>query len=139
MALLRAREAAMRSFRPMLATHDLTEQQWRVLRALAAADGPLAIGEVAERTFLLGPSLSRIVADLQSRRLIDRALSSGDQRRSNLQLAAEGRSLVEQIAPESEAVYNVIEARFDVDRLDRLLRELHDFVGSMDAANTVEP
>ncbi|MFT5000920.1 MAG: hypothetical protein ACI875_001925, partial [Planctomycetota bacterium] len=30
--LLRAREAVMRRFRPMLRLHDLSEQQWRVLR-----------------------------------------------------------------------------------------------------------
>ena len=32
--LLRAREALMMSFRPMLAKHNFTEQQWRVLRVL---------------------------------------------------------------------------------------------------------
>ncbi len=35
MALLRAREAVMRRFRPGLRDHGVTEQQWRVLRALA--------------------------------------------------------------------------------------------------------
>ena len=35
MALLRAREAVMRRFRPGLRCHGVTEQQWRVLRALA--------------------------------------------------------------------------------------------------------
>jgi len=38
MSLLRAREAVMRQFRPSLRRHDLTEQQWRILRALAAID-----------------------------------------------------------------------------------------------------
>ncbi|MDU2926702.1 MAG: homoprotocatechuate degradation operon regulator HpaR, partial [Bradyrhizobium sp.] len=38
MALLRAREAVMRQFRPILRQHGLTEQQWRILRALAAVD-----------------------------------------------------------------------------------------------------
>ena len=32
--LLRARESLMLSFRPMLAKHKFTEQQWRVLRVL---------------------------------------------------------------------------------------------------------
>ena len=36
MELLKAREAAMARFRPMLRSHGLTEQQWRVIRALAA-------------------------------------------------------------------------------------------------------
>ena len=44
MALLRTREAAMQHFRPLLAEHDLTEQQWRVLRALNAASEPIDVG-----------------------------------------------------------------------------------------------
>ena len=59
MALLKARERAMRVFRPVLADHDLTEQQWRVLRALSSASTELDIGEIADATFLLGPSLTR--------------------------------------------------------------------------------
>ena len=38
MSLLRAREAVMRQFRPSLRSHGLTEQQWRILRALLAID-----------------------------------------------------------------------------------------------------
>lgn len=39
MALLRAREAVMDMFRPHLAAHGVTEQQWRVMRVLAELDG----------------------------------------------------------------------------------------------------
>lgn len=34
-ALLRAREAAMSYFRPIVKRHNLTEQQWRIVRILA--------------------------------------------------------------------------------------------------------
>jgi hypothetical protein len=50
MALLQAREAAMQLFRPLLAEHDLTEQQWRVLRALSASDEPLEVGAIVDAT-----------------------------------------------------------------------------------------
>ena len=124
MALLRAREATMRLFRPMLADHDLTEQQWRVLRALAAADSPQSVGAVAETTFLLAPSLSRIVANLEQRGLIDRATSADDQRRSNLALSASGQALVDRVGPRSESTYAHIEAEFGAARLHALMSEL---------------
>ena len=60
MSLLRAREAVMRQFRPSLREHGLTEQQWRILRALAAVD-TIEVTELARTAFLLGPSLSRIL------------------------------------------------------------------------------
>src|SRR5687768_9524932 len=73
MALLRAREAIMRRFRPILGRHDVTEQQWRVLRALDDANGSVTVGELSDQTFLLGPSLSRMLVKLDDRGLITRS------------------------------------------------------------------
>ena len=126
MALLRAREEAMRRFRPLLAAHDLTEQQWRVLRALTAADGRLDLTGLAERTALQVPSASRIVANLEGRGLLERGSAAGDQRRASLGLSRAGRDLVRRIAPHSEAAYNRIEEEFGAERLARLLEELAD-------------
>jgi len=121
MALLRAREASMRLFRPMLAQHDLTEQQWRVLRALAAGERPLEIGDVAARTLLLGPSLARILARLRDQGLIDRRPVAHDQRRVEVWLTDEGRDLVATIAPRSEALYGHIEQHLGQARFAQLM------------------
>ena len=121
MALLRAREAAMRRFRPLLAEHDLTEQQWRVLRVLAATDSPMDVGELAAETFLLGPSLSRILANLDNRGLVVRRRDPADHRRSVLRLSASGRRLFGRIAPDSEQRYTEIERSFGADRLSDLM------------------
>ena len=80
MSLLRAREAVMRQFRPSLRDHGLTEQQWRILRALAAVDA-IEVTELARVAFLLGPSLSRMLRDLEARRLIERRTAKADLRR----------------------------------------------------------
>ena len=126
MALLRAREATMRRFRPHLADHGLTEQQWRVLRALAAAEGPLEVTELARHTSLLAPSLSRILTHLDGQGLTARAPVAHDQRRAHIALTEKGAALVRRVAPGSEARYAEIEARFGAERLERLLAELHD-------------
>ena len=125
MALLRAREASMRLFRPMLADHGLTEQQWRVLRSLTSFDQPVDAGTLVDSTFLLAPSLSRILANLDERQLVHRAPDPDDQRRSLISLTVTGRALVAEVAPESEARYRSIEQSFGPDRLARLLDELH--------------
>ena len=129
MALPRAREAAMRLFRPMLAEHDLTEQQWRVLRALTVSHDGVEVGSLAGQTFLLAPSLSRILSNLEGRELIHRAPVAHDQRRATITLSAAGHQLVEQVAPRSEATYNLIEQEFGAERLSRLLDELHQLAG----------
>lgn len=129
MALLRAREAAMRFFRPMLLAHDLTEQQWRVLRALTRHEGPLAVGELAEATFLLGPSLTRILSHLGERGLVERSVAAEDQRRGLISLTESGCRLVSEVAPYSESQYDRIESAFGADNmatLMALLQELED-------------
>jgi homoprotocatechuate degradation regulator HpaR len=92
MSLLRAREAVMRHFRPSLRDHGLTEQQWRILRALASIDA-IEVTELARVAFLLGPSLSRILRDLEARHLIERKVVKADaapRRRIDLRTGACG-------------------------------------------------
>lgn len=125
MQLLRAREAAMERFRPMLRQHGLTEQQWRVLRVLAANDR-LDAGELAERCFLLGPSLSRILQALVGEDLIKRTTDPKDQRRHILRLTAAGRSRCKQVGPDAEALYQAIEQKFGRKKLASLYQLLSD-------------
>ena len=104
MSLLRAREAVMRQFRPSLRNHGLTEQQWRILRALAAVEA-IEVTELARVAFLLGPSLSRILRDLEARQLIERRTAKADLRRGVVSISAKGLKLIEAVAPTSEAIY----------------------------------
>lgn len=126
MELLKAREAAMSRFRPLLREHGLTEQQWRVLRALSEYDR-LDASELADRSFLLAPSLTRILQHLEGQGLIRRTTDENDQRRHVVVLSAKGRQLFKQVAPESETLYSEIEVEFGVERLDALYELLADF------------
>jgi homoprotocatechuate degradation regulator HpaR len=123
MALLKAREAAMRLFRPSLQAHDLTEQQWRVLRALSSADAADAT-ELARLTFLLAPSLTRILRDLEARKLIRRRSNPQDRRASLITLTPRGLETMRAVGPESERIYRGIEAKLGADRLARLMELL---------------
>jgi homoprotocatechuate degradation regulator HpaR len=126
MALMRGREAVMRYFRPSLRERDVTEQQWRVLRALAYR-GAIEVTELARVTFLLAPSLSRILRDLAKRGLIERKSLKTDLRRNLISISANGKALIRTVAPQSEAAYAEIRKRFGERRLgalQRMLREL---------------
>jgi homoprotocatechuate degradation regulator HpaR len=119
MSLLRAREAVMRHFRPSLRDHDLTEQQWRILRALSSIDA-IEVTELARVAFLLGPSLSRILRDLEARHLIERKVVKADQRRVVVSISARGLRLIEAVAPSSEAIYAAMTARYGARKLAKL-------------------
>ena len=129
MSLLRAREAVMRQFRPSLRHHGLTEQQWRILRALAAIDA-IEVTELARVAFLLGPSLSRILRDLEARHLIERRAAKADLRRAVVSISAKGLKLIEAVAPSSEAIYAAMTKRYGA----RKLAELQDMLAALESS-----
>jgi homoprotocatechuate degradation regulator HpaR len=130
MSLLRAREAVMRHFRASLRDHGLTEQQWRILRALASVD-TIEVTELARVAFLLGPSLSRILRDLEARHLIERRAAKTDLRRGVVSISAKGLRLIEAVAPSSEAIYAAITRRYGAGKLRELQDMLHALEGSL--------
>jgi len=129
MSLLRAREAVMRQFRPSLRQHGLTEQQWRILRALTAVDA-IEVTELARVAFLLGPSLSRILRDLEARHLIERKAAKADLRRAMVSISAKGLKLIEAVAPTSEMIYAEITKRYGA----RKLSELQDMLTALESS-----
>ncbi|WP_339862929.1 homoprotocatechuate degradation operon regulator HpaR [Paremcibacter congregatus] len=128
--LLKGRESIMTDFRAMLLDNKLTDQQWRVLRALA--ENPvLEVVELAEKCVILQPSVSRIIRKMEERGLITRIIPSRDRRRSEISITPKGRALFAKLAPRCEEIYKEITARFGQEKLDKLLALLHDLSASM--------
>ena len=119
----------MRQFRPSLRQHGLTEQQWRILRALAAIEA-IEVTELARTAFLLGPSLSRILRDLEARRLIERKTAKTDLRRGVVSISEKGLRLMEVVAPSSEAIYAAITKRYGAKKL----AELQEMLGALETS-----
>jgi homoprotocatechuate degradation regulator HpaR len=126
MVLLRAREAVMQHFRTSLRSHSLTEQQWRVLRALDTVD-EIEVTDLARLTFLHGASLTRILRDLEARKLVVRRTADHDLRYGLMSISNGGLSLIDEVAPESEAIYAEIMRRVgkeDLARIEKILTRL---------------
>ncbi|MEF0943952.1 homoprotocatechuate degradation operon regulator HpaR [Rhizobium sp. BR 362] len=123
--LLRAREAVMSHFRPILAAHDVTEQQWRVIRVLSEA-GTLDASEVADKASILAPSLTRMIRSLEERGFITKHKDDADGRRVLLRITATGQAMIDEVMPESLKVYADIGARFGTQRMEQLLDMLDE-------------
>ena len=121
----------MKKFIPHLREYDLSPQQWRVLRILFETDG-LEMSVISERCYLLMPSLSRIIQNLEARQLISRRISEKDQRRSIISLTDSGIQLVELIAPKSEERYARITETFGYGKLELLYELLDELVVKLD-------
>lgn len=128
MALLRVREAVMDRFRPMLREFGVTEQQWRVLRALSDV-AETDVSALAARCRILAPSLSRILRDLSARDLVARRADRQDLRIGLISITPAGRRLIAEVGPHSEERYAKIAALVgaeDLNRLYALLDKLED-------------
>lgn len=131
MTLLQTREAVMKKFIPSLKKHGLTSQQWRVIRALQNENG-LDITTLAERCYLLMPSLSRIINHLEKQTLVKRSTDNTDQRRSKITLTALGQELFDKVAPSSAQRYTEIEEKYGVRKLELLYELLDDLIQTLD-------
>lgn len=128
MTILRAREAVMAFFRPTLGKHDLSEQQWRVLRFLADS-ATVRPSDVSAATRIHVSSLSRIIASLRARGLITRGEDAGDMRAALVAITPAGLAMVAKIGPELEGVYEEIEQRIgrkEIETLTVLARRVED-------------
>ena len=117
----------MSKFRPMLSAHNVSEQQWRVLRVLQEA-GPLDASDVCERASILAPSLTRIIKTLVERGFITVGKFKDDGRRIQLSISPAGSALIDEVQPERQAIYNEIERRFGPERVEELLDLLYALV-----------
>lgn len=125
--LVRARDAVMSRFRPLLAMHDLSEQQWRVIRVLGEVDS-LEAREVAERACVLAPSLTRILKALEERGFVTRRGDPHDRRRILLSITPRGVELLATMTHEASASYAEFVEKFGTERVDMLLEMLADLV-----------
>lgn len=123
--LLKAREAAMAFFRPLFQENGLTEQQWRILRALYEYP-ELESKQLAELCCILSPSLTGIIQRLEQQELIQRRKSDADQRRVLISMTPKARDLFEQLSPEVDHHYRSMAEQFSAEKLNQLTRLLKE-------------
>jgi homoprotocatechuate degradation regulator HpaR len=125
--LLQARESVMAHTRPGLREHGLSDQQWRVLRVLGE-HGTVETGRVAREAFILGPSLTGVLARMERDGLIRRERDPQDQRRSVVEATARGRKLVEKLSRTIEAHYDWMEQSLGKQKLAQLYQLLDEVI-----------
>jgi homoprotocatechuate degradation regulator HpaR len=143
--LLHARESVIAHFRPLLNEHGVTEQQWRIVRALLE-HGPLEPRQIVQLCRISSPSLAGVLARMDEIGLVTRARLDHDQRRLHVTATARSRALAASMAPRVEAVYAAMEAALGADfmaaayaTLDALISRLGPATEATEAAEAADP
>ncbi|MCB1427995.1 MAG: homoprotocatechuate degradation operon regulator HpaR [Nitratireductor sp.] len=131
-ALLRAREAVMEHFRPMLQKHGVTEQQWRVLRVIREA-GETDASDLARNACILAPSLSRIIKTLDANGFIESRKDPADGRRAMISLTQKAEAFINEVAPESAAIYAELEKRAGKKQIAELLSSIDALIAAIES------
>src|SRR5258708_34849289 len=97
--LLQAREHVIARFRPILNSHGITEQQWRIVRALIDT-GPLEPREIGELCRISSPSLAGVLSRMEELGYIKRKRLDHDQRPVRVWLAQRSHALSASMAPQ---------------------------------------
>ncbi len=128
--LLQARERVIARFRPILNAHGITEQQWRIVRALIDT-GPLEPREIGELCRISSPSLTGVLSRMEELGYIKRKRLAHDQRRLRVSLTPRSRALAGRMAPRIEATYADIEAVIGAEFSARFYRALDELIGAL--------
>lgn len=128
--LLHARESVIAHFRPILNAHGVTEQQWRIVRALLER-GPLEPRQIGQVCRISSPSLAGVLARMEAMGLVDRQRLPHDARRVMVSLTDTSRTLADTMAPQIEAVYAGIEAHIGSEFIERFYSTLDELIGML--------
>jgi homoprotocatechuate degradation regulator HpaR len=121
--MLSAQEAVIAPMRPKLREHNITEPQWRVMRVLDDR-GSTDATRLSDVGLLHAPSVTRILKDLEERKIVVRKPDRHDLRRTLVALTPQGQDLVKTISRDVLRIMREYSDRFGAQRLERLLDEL---------------
>lgn len=126
--LIKARDVTLDYFRPVLSEHNITVQQWRVMRIILAY-GEIDFTTLASDSCILSPSLTGVINRLEKQGYVCKIKSKTDQRRVNIRLTDKAEELVKVVRVDIDKQYVVLKEKFGEEKyaqLSDLLEELID-------------
>ena len=129
MILSRSIDGIMPVYRTLFQEHAITDQQWRVMRALWEQKH-LTSKQISEITLLPSPSLVGILDRLEKKRFIGRLRSVKDRRLVYIVPTQAGRELQELMLPKIEEIHDSFTRKVTPEEwgeLNRILDKLNEY------------
>lgn len=134
-------EALFRAQRTIYGAFERSEEVWGslapteygVLYALSTASGPLRITELCEDVLLSQPGMSRLIARLEGKGLLERVEDPSDARASRVKMTAEGVRTQRQVgSAHAREVGRLMKAGLDRDEQTQLRDLCRKLIGADD-------
>ena len=121
----------MERFRPLLTANGLTEQQWRVIRALTE-NGPMEPRQISDICTISSPSMAGVLARMEAMELITKERFADDQRRILVSLTKKSVGLGRVISKDLEARYRELERAVGPEVVERVYRAIDDLLAGLE-------
>lgn len=116
----------MTQFRPILNEYGVTEQQWRIIRALAE-QGDLEPRQLCEQCLILSPSMAGMLKRMEEMALIEK-IPMEDQRRVRIRLTDQAQQLYVQAKKQITQEYRHIAAQVGEEPIAQLYQALDTII-----------
>lgn len=97
--LLRVADLLSRAPAQLLRQHNLSINQYNILRILRGAPDGLLCGEIGQRMISRDPDITRLLDRLEKRRLISRCREDEDRRKVQARITSDGLALLALLDP----------------------------------------
>lgn len=128
MILSRSLDDIMPQYRSLFQAHGITDQQWRVMRALWEKEH-LTSKKISQITLIPAPSLVGILDRLEKKGLLGRLRSVKDRRLVFIRPTRAGRELQELMLPKIEEIHNFLKERVTSTEWNEMKRILDKLSG----------
>ena len=125
LSLVRTASIVKRAYEALMHEHDITLQQFNVLRILRGAGEPLPTMEVAARMIEPEPGITRLIGRLVDKGLVTRTRCGEDSRRVLCAISAKGQAVLKGLDEPVLALDDLIMGSMTEADLDEMIRLLN--------------
>ncbi len=112
--------------------YGITRREWRLI-CILVDHGAMSPSQLAERSHLERPRVSRHIADLVTKQLFERVTDPNDRRRAWVDITARGRALHTEFFPQSVQLNNLVLASLSASERTAFDKALTKLTAAADA------
>jgi DNA-binding MarR family transcriptional regulator len=116
-----------------LKAFDLTVPQFMTMRALAQAQQPCTMSELAEAALQVSATITGIINRLEERGLVARLLNPADRRSFRVSLTTAGLALLDEVAQQKRSRLQAYLSHLPADKRQDLLSLMQNYLQAMSA------
>lgn len=138
MMLHRTLDSIIPKYRVVFSEHNISEQQWRILRVLWEQNRSTS-SELAKKTLLPAPSMVGVIDRMIAKGLLKRQRDAKDRRVVYVSLTDQGEALLQTLIPKVDQIYHQIIKSCDQKSWSTMINTLQTIIDTSNKPSDQKP